>query len=120
MVTGMITTVESRIGNQPARVPRRTARAFFVMDDLEQRLLRIEERLKVELGLDGFDGQLWKTLDAHSQRLTSIDNTIYRGNGKDSLVTQITKLRTEMRTLAGILGVLIPVGFKVVDLWLSS
>ena len=104
----------------PRETPRRPAWAFFDMDDSEQRLLRIEERLKVELGLDGFDGQLWKTLDAHSQRLTSIDNTIYRGNGKDSLVTQITKLRTEMRTLAGILGVLIPVGFKVGDLWLSS
>ena len=116
----MMTTVESRIGNQPARVPEKDRAGFFVMDDIEQRLLRIEERLKVELGQDGFDGQLWKTLDAHSQRLTSIDNTIYRGNGKDSLVTQITKLRTEMRTLAGILGVLIPVGFKVVDLWLSS
>ena len=116
----MITTVDRESVTSPRESPRRTAWAFFVMDELEQRLLRIEERLKVELGQDGFDGQLWKTLDAHSQRLTSIDNTIYRGNGKDSLVTQITKLRTEMRTLAGILGVLIPVGFKVVDLWLSS
>ena len=87
------------------------------MDDVEQRLLRIEERLKVELGLDGFDGQLWKTLDAHSQRLTSIDNTIYRGNGKDSLVTQITKLRTEMRTIAAILAIVIPIVLKLVD-WL--
>ena len=95
-------------------------RAGFVMEDTETRLLKIEERLKVELGLDGFDGQLWKTLDAHTQRLSSIDNTIYRGNGTESLVTQIAKLRTEMRTIAGVLAVLMPVGFKLVDyLWLS-
>lgn len=89
------------------------------MEDIEARLLRIEERLKVELGQDGFDGQIWKLIDAHSQRLTSIDNAIYRGNGKESLVTQIAKLRTEMRTIAVILTVLLPVGFKLVDLWLS-
>ena len=89
------------------------------MEDIEQRLLKIEERLKVELGQDGFDGQLWKTIDAHSQRLTSIDNAIYRGNGKDSLVTQVAKLRTEMRTIAAILAVLMPIGFKLVDVWLS-
>ena len=89
------------------------------MEDIEQRLLKIEERLKVELGQDGFDGQLWKTIDAHSQRLTSIDNAIYRGNGKESLVTQVAKLRTEMRTIAAVLTVLMPVGFKLADLWLS-
>ena len=101
------------------RESHRTVRVFFVMEDIEQRLLKIEERLKVELGQDGFDGQLWKTIDAHSQRLTSIDNAIYRGNGKDSLVTQVAKLRTEMRTIAAILAVLMPVGFKLVDVWLS-
>ena len=114
----MMTTVATRIGSQPARVPQDRA-GFFVMEDIEQRLLKIEERLKVELGQDGFDGQLWKTIDAHSQRLTSIDNAIYRGNGKDSLVTQVAKLRTEMRTIAAILAVLMPVGFKLVDVWLS-
>ena len=112
-----MTTVDRETVTSPRESSPGTVRVF-VMDDTEERLLRIEERLKVELGLDGFDGQLWKTIDAHSQRLTSIDNTIYRGNGKDSLVTQITKLRTEMRTIAAILAIVIPIGFKLVD-WLS-
>jgi len=90
------------------------------MEDLAIRITKIEERIKSELGQDGFDGQLWRTLESHSQRLTSIDNTIYRGNGSDSLVTQITKLRTELRTIAACLGVLMPIAFKVIDTWLSG
>jgi len=95
-------------------------RPGLVMDDVETRILKLEERIKSELGHEGFDGQIWRMIDGHSQRLSSIDNTIYKGNGKDSLVNQITKLRTEMRTIAACLGVLMPVGFKLVDLWLSS
>ena len=74
----------------------------------------------MELGNDNATGNAWRVIDANSERLKKIDDVIWKGNGKDALVTQLVRLRTEIRTIALVLGIMIPVAVKVIDvLWTS-
>lgn len=86
------------------------------MEDLEKRIIRMEERLKMELGDDDYDGGVWRVLEGHTTNLRSLEDKIYRGNG-DSLVSQIVRLRTEMRALCLGIGLLLPVILKVIERW---
>ena len=88
------------------------------MDDLEKRLSEIDAKLKMELGDDSSTGNVWRVVDSYSDRLKVIEEMIWKGNGKDSIITQVVRLRTEIRTIAVLLGILVPVGIKVLDiLW---
>jgi len=59
-------------------------------------------------------------IDSNADRLKKIDDVIWKGNGKDALVTQLVRLRTEIRTIALVLGIMMPVAVKVIDvLWTS-
>ena len=89
------------------------------MQDLERRLIQVEERLKSEVGDDKDDGQVWRVVNDHTARLSKLDDMIWRGNG-DSITAQIIKLRTELRTIAICVSVLIPIIMKVVDAWLEK
>jgi hypothetical protein len=74
----------------------------------------------MELGNDNATGNAWRVIDANSERLKKIDDVIWKGNGKDALVTQLVRLRTEIRTIALVLGIMMPVAVKVIDvLWTS-
>ena len=88
------------------------------MQDLERRLIQVEEKLKSEVGDDKDDGQVWRVVTDHTARLSKLDDMIWRGNG-DSITAQIIKLRTELRTIAICVSVLIPIIMKVVDAWLE-
>tara|TARA_R110002020_G_scaffold134222_1_gene299594 strand:- start:247 stop:489 length:243 start_codon:yes stop_codon:yes gene_type:complete len=79
----------------------------------------VEERLKSEVGDDKDDGQVWRVVNDHTTRLSKLDDMIWRGNG-DSITAQIIKLRTELRTIAICVSVLIPIIMKVVDAWLEK
>ena len=73
------------------------------------------------MGTDADDGQIWRVVHGHTDRLTRIDDTVWRGNGKDSIVTQLVRLRTELRTIAVMMTVLLPIGVKLLDkVWLSA
>ena len=88
------------------------------MDDLEKRLSEIDAKLKMELGDDAATGNVWRVVDSYGDRLKVIEEMIWKGNGKDSIITQVVRLRTEIRTIAVLLGILVPVGIKVIDiLW---
>ena len=89
------------------------------MQDLERRLIQVEEKLKSEVGDDKDDGQVWRVVNDHTARLSKLDDMIWRGNG-DSITAQIIKLRTELRTIAICVSVLIPIIMKVVDAWLEK
>tara|TARA_R100000808_G_scaffold24964_1_gene59948 strand:+ start:2072 stop:2344 length:273 start_codon:yes stop_codon:yes gene_type:complete len=89
------------------------------MQDLERRLIQVEEKLKSEVGDDKDDGQVWRVVNDHTARLAKLDDMIWRGNG-DSITAQIIKLRTELRTIAICVSVLIPIIMKVVDAWLEK
>ena len=89
------------------------------MEDLERRVILLEEKAKSELGDEGDDGQVWRCIDSQTTRLSKIEDIIWKGNG-DSLTTQIVKLRTELRTLAVVATLLIPVVMKALDLWLEK
>jgi len=78
------------------------------MEDLERRILELESKLKSETGGDGEPGNIWRVMDAHSARLEKLDSVIWRGNGKDSLVAQLVRLRTELRVAAVVLGFSVP------------
>ena len=88
------------------------------MDDTEKKVIQMEERIKSELGDDGDDGQVWRCVNAHSTRIDTLDKVIWKGNG-DSITTQIVKLRTELRTIAVVVSLLVPAVMKVIDLWLE-
>jgi len=91
------------------------------MEDLERRVLELESKIKSELGADSEDGQVWRVINGHTERLTKIDDTVWRGNGKDSIVTQLVRLRTELRTIAVVMTVLLPIGVKLLDkIWLGA
>ena len=90
------------------------------MEDLDKRLTALESKVKMELGNDSATGNAWRVIDSHAERLKRIDEVIWKGNGKDALVTQLVRLRTEIRTIALVLGILMPVAVKVIDvLWNS-
>jgi hypothetical protein len=89
------------------------------MEDLERRVIQLEEKLKSELGDDGEEGAIWRCISSHGSRLNQLDDKIWKGNG-DSLSTQIVKLRTELRTLAAALVVLMPLAMKLLDMWMTS
>jgi len=90
------------------------------MDEIERRLTALEGKVKMELGNDNATGNAWRVIDANSERLKKIDDVIWKGNGKDALVTQLVRLRTEIRTIALVLGIMMPVAVKVIDvLWTS-
>ena len=78
------------------------------MEDLEKRVLELESKLKSEMGGDGEPGNVWRVVDSHTQRLEKLDSVIWRGNGKDSLITQLVRLRTELRVAAVVLGFAVP------------
>ena len=76
----------------------------------------MEEKVKSELGEDG---DVWRVMSSNSDRLSRIDDAIWKGNG-ESITSQIIKLRTELRTIAVGISILIPILMKVIDLWLGS
>lgn len=76
----------------------------------------MEEKVKSELGEDG---DVWRVMSSNSDRLSRIDDAIWKGNG-DSITSQIIKLRTELRAIAVGISILIPILMKVIDLWLGS
>ena len=88
------------------------------MEDLENRVVRLEEKVKSELGDDGYDGQVWRVANSHAERLSRLDDMIWRDG--DSITAQILKLRTELRTIAVCVSILIPVIMKAIDLWLDQ
>jgi len=91
------------------------------MEDLEKRLMELEARMKSELGGDSEEGQIWRVISDHSDRIGKLDDTVWRGNGRDSVTTQLVRLRTELRTVAVMMTVLLPIGVKLVDkLWLGA
>ena len=70
------------------------------MDEIERRLTALEGKVKMELGNDNATGNAWRVIDANSERLV--------------------RLRTEIRTIALVLGIMMPVAVKVIDvLWTS-
>ena len=88
------------------------------MEDLELRLMVIDAKLKMELGDDGVTGNVWRVMDSYGERLKVLEDMVWKGNGKDALITQIVRLRTEIRTIAILLGVMLPIAMKVIDiLW---
>ena len=82
-------------------------------------MILLEEKLKSEIGDDADDGQVWRVINSQSDRISKLDDAIWRGNG-DSITSQIIKLRTELRTIAICVSVLIPIIMKVIDSWLES
>jgi hypothetical protein len=89
------------------------------MDDLEKRLLELETKVQAEMGGHGESGNVWRVIDSHTKRIETLDNAIWKGNG-DSLVTQLVRLRTELRVAAVVLGVAIPILYSVVQHFLST
>ena len=89
------------------------------MEELERRVILLEEKLKSEIGDDADDGQVWRVINSQADRISKLDDAIWKGNG-DSITSQIIKLRTELRTIAVCISVLVPVIMKVIDLWLEK
>lgn len=87
------------------------------MDDLERRLLDVEQKLKTELGDDNATGQVWRVVDSHAERLSHLDAVIWQGS--ESISAQILKLRTEIRTIGIVLSVAIPVVMKALE-WFGN
>lgn len=79
----------------------------------------MEEKIRSEVGDDSGDGQLWRVSNAHTDRLSRIEDMIWKGSNGDSITAQIIKLRTELRTISVCVVVLVPVVMKVIDLWLE-
>jgi len=87
------------------------------MEDNEKRLMDVEGKLKADLGDDHSTGQVWRTLDAHANRLSHLDAVIWQGS--DSISAQILKIRTEIRTVGIALAVLIPAVMKALE-WMAK
>jgi len=88
------------------------------MEDLERRVVHLEEKVRSELGDDGYDGQVWRLMNSHTDRLGSLDDKLWRD--ADSISAQILRLRTELRTIAVCISILVPVIMKAIDLWLEK
>ena len=83
-------------------------------------MLALEAKLKSETGGDGEPGNIWRVIDSHTNRLEGLDTQIWRGNGKDSLVTQLVRLRTEMRVAAVVLGFVVPGVYSFLQHYLAA
>lgn len=87
------------------------------MEDTDRRLTEIDAKIKAELGDDHTKGQVWRVLEAHTERLNHLDGVIWQGG--DSLSAQILKMRTEIRMVGLALAVLIPAGMKLLE-WVAK
>ena len=87
------------------------------MENNDRRLTELEGKLKAELGDDHTKGQEWRVLESHAGRLHHMDAVIWQGG--DSVQAQILKLRTEIRTIAIVLGVAIPAVLKFFE-WFAK
>lgn len=90
------------------------------MNDVEQRLALLEAGFAADLGNEQSPGAIRRSLLESHRRWERVEKVLWLGNGAGSLVTQIARLRTELRTIAVCLGVFMPVVFKLLDLWLAG
>ena len=88
------------------------------MENVEARLIALEEMVRSELGSEHADGTVWRVMDSHTTRLSRLDETIWQGG--DSLSQQLVRLRTEIRMFGLILGVLMPVVYFMIEQWIAK
>lgn len=92
---------------------------------LNQRLSAVEKTLDEQLGKEtGIVprniGAIFKRVLKAEQKADNVHNAIYVGvDGKESLVAEIVRVKTEQRVYAGLLMILVPAAVQVLK-WLFS
>jgi len=81
-------------------------------------VIQLEEKVRSEVGDDGYDGQVWRVANSHTERIGRLEDMLWKDG--DSITAQILKLRTELRTIAVCVSILIPIIFKAIDSWLGK